>query len=599
MKIPLRQYWALFSTYLRPLWLRVVLLAVLIFGGIGLQLVNPQILRFFIDTARSHGAMSSLLLAAGVFVGVVVVQQALNVWATYVSENLAWTSTNALRHDLARHCLDLDMGFHNIHTPGELIERIDGDVTLLANFFSEFVLQLVGSGLLILGVLLVLFGVDWRIGGAMTLYCLAVMAILNRLRGISVPYWIKGRQASADMAGFLEERLAGTEDIRSSRATDFVMGQFYRLMRQILLTYRMAHMTSVLAAAVSRFSFIVGLTIGLGLGGWLYLHGSISLGTVYMVSYYAGILSWPLFQITDQIDDLQQASAGLARVNALFAVPASIADGPGARPPAGPLTIEFDGVTFAYRPDCPGPGSSSEPVLKNVSFQVGPGEVLGLLGRTGSGKTTISRLLFRLYDPQSGRICLSGTDICSMRLADLRRRIGLVTQEVQLFHASVRDNLTFFDREISDGRILEAIETLGLDAWYRSLPDGLDTQLRGSGGLSAGEAQVLALTRVFLKQPDVVVLDEASSRLDPATEQLIEHAVDTLLRGRTAIVIAHRLGTVRRADSILILSEGSVLEYGPRAALAADPDSHFAQLLRTGLELEPAGWAGGRRSEAL
>jgi ABC-type multidrug transport system fused ATPase/permease subunit len=155
---------------------------------------------------------------------------------------------------------------------------------------------------------------------------------------------------------------------------------------------------------------------------------------------------------------------------------------------------------------------------------------------------------------------------------------------VQLFHASVRDNLTFFDRAVGDRRILEAIETLGLETWYRSLSDGLDTQLRGAGGLSAGEAQVLALTRVFLKDPDAVILDEASSRLDPATERLIEHAVDRLLHGRTAIVIAHRLATVGRADSILILAEGKVVEYGARTVLAADPTSHFARLLRTGLE---------------
>jgi len=578
MKIPLKQYWALFSTYLRPHRGRVLLLAVLIFGGIALQLVNPQLLRFFIDTARARGSMNSLFAAAAIFIGVIVVQQVLAVAATYFSENLAWTSTNALRHDLAAHCLGLDMGFHNTHTPGELIERIDGDVTTLANFFSEFVLQVVGSGLLIIGVLVVLFGVDLRIGSALTLYTVMVLLILNHLRGISTPHWIAGRQASAEMAGFLEERLAGTEDIRSSRAVDYVMRQFYVLMRQILLAYRRAHITGAIASTIARFAFTVGLAVGLGLGGYLYTQGSMSLGTVYMVSYYTAILSWPLVQITVQIDDLQQAGAGLARINLLRAIPLSIDDGQGLRPPTARLAVTFDGVSFGYRAD--------ELVLRDVCFEVAPGCVLGLLGRTGSGKTTISRLLFRLYDPQRGAIRLSGTDIRDMRLTDLRRRIGLVTQEVQLLHASVRDNLTFFDRRVPDSEILEAIEQLGITAWYQSLPQGLDTPLRGGSGLSAGEAQVLALTRVFLKDPEVIILDEASSRLDPATERLIEHAVERLLRGRTAIIIAHRLGTVQRADAIMVLSEGSVLEYGPRSTLAADPHSHFAHLLRTGLELE-------------
>ena len=478
MKIPLRQYWALFSTYLRLLWRRVALLAALIFGGTGLQLINPQFLRIFIDDARAHEGLNTLIMAAAIFIGVIVVQQVMNVWATYVSENIAWTSTNALRHDLARHCLDLDMDFHNTHTPGELIERINGDVTTLANFFSQFVLQLIGSGLMIVGVLLVLFGVDWRIGGAMTVYACLVMLALSRVRGISVPHWIAGRQASTEMASFLEERLAGTEDLRSSRATDYVMRQFYALMRQILLTYRTAHMLGNVGSTIARFSFAGGLSIGLGLGGWLYLNHSISLGTVYMVSYYAGLLSWPLYQITGQIDDLQQASAGLARVNALREVPSVIVDGPdAARLPAGTdgLTLEFDGVTFGYSPE--------EPVLRNISFRVEPWEVVGLLGRTGSGKSTISRLIFRLYDPQSGRICFSGTDIRNMRLAELRSRVGLVTQEVQLFHGTVRDNLTFFDRRVADASILRAIEALGLDAWYRALSNGLDTELRGAAGL--------------------------------------------------------------------------------------------------------------------
>jgi ABC-type multidrug transport system fused ATPase/permease subunit len=173
-----------------------------------------------------------------------------------------------------------------------------------------------------------------------------------------------------------------------------------------------------------------------------------------------------------------------------------------------------------------------------------------------------------------------------VRLDDVRQRVGIVTQDVQLFRASVRDNLTFFDRErITDAQILRALDDLGLSSWYQSLPQGLDTELASEGaGLSAGEAQLLAFTRVFLKDPGLVILDEASSRLDPATEQLIERAVDTLLQGRTGIIVAHRLATVHRADQILILEDGRIREYGAYDALVREPDTHFARLLRTGLE---------------
>jgi ABC-type multidrug transport system fused ATPase/permease subunit len=215
--------------------------------------------------------------------------------------------------------------------------------------------------------------------------------------------------------------------------------------------------------------------------------------------------------------------------------------------------------------------------------------VLGLLGRTGSGKTTLTRLLFRLYDPVLGRITLDGDDIRDATLAELRGRIGLVTQEVQLFDASVRDNATLFDPDIPDTRVAEVLTDLGLGDWLSRQPNGLQTVLIAGGGLSAGEAQLLAFARVFLKDPGLVVLDEASSRLDPASDRLIERALDKLLGGggaprRTAIIIAHKLSTVDRADRIAILDGGRVLETGARAALVADRGSAFAKLLSSGIE---------------
>jgi ATP-binding cassette subfamily B protein len=208
-----------------------------------------------------------------------------------------------------------------------------------------------------------------------------------------------------------------------------------------------------------------------------------------------------------------------------------------------------------------------------------------MLGRTGSGKTTLTRLLFRLYDPNAGALRLGDVDIRDVSLQNLRGRVGMVTQDVQLFQASVRDNLTLFSPRIPDQAILSVLREIGLWDWFQSLPDGLDTQLgAGGSGLSAGQAQLLAFTRVFLKDPGLVILDEASSRLDPATERLLERAIDRLFQNRTGIVIAHRLGTVQRADNILILDNGRIAEYGPRAALAADPESRFAHLLRAGLE---------------
>jgi ABC-type multidrug transport system fused ATPase/permease subunit len=234
---------------------------------------------------------------------------------------------------------------------------------------------------------------------------------------------------------------------------------------------------------------------------------------------------------------------------------------------------------------------AAETVLCNLSFQLEAGATLGLLGRTGSGKTSLTRLLFRFYDPETGAIRLQPvgasvwSDLRDIPLGEVRRQIGMIPQHVQLFNASVRDNLTFFDPSVPDETIQSALNELGLKEWLEALPKGLDTELEAGGsGLSAGQAQLLAFARIFLKNPGLVILDEASSRLDPATEHLIEKAIDRLVQGRTAIIVAHRLSTVLRADQIMILNNGEVMECGRRATLAADPNSHFYQLLQTGME---------------
>jgi ABC-type multidrug transport system fused ATPase/permease subunit len=223
--------------------------------------------------------------------------------------------------------------------------------------------------------------------------------------------------------------------------------------------------------------------------------------------------------------------------------------------------------------------------LEDVSLYLGAGRTLGLLGRTGSGKTTVSRLLYRFYDPQQGQVRLGGVDLRQTALASIHARVGLVTQEVQLLAGSLRDNLCFYEtREaVPDERLIEAVHELGLGRWLARFPAGLDTPLSDTT-LSAGEAQLVALARVYLKDPGLIILDEASSRLDPATEALLGRALDRLLAGRTALIIAHRLKTLARVDEVLILEEGRVAEYGERALLASDPHSRLSALLRTGLE---------------
>jgi ATP-binding cassette subfamily B protein len=575
VSLPLGSYFALLRQYLRPQWRRVGLLGLLLFGGIGLQLFNPQILGWFIDSASSGGPQSGLIRLAGLFIAVAFLNQLFNVAATWLGENVGWTATNALRQDLADHCLRLDLAFHKSRTPGELIQRIDGDVDALSTFFSQLVIGVISNLLLMAGVLVLLFLEDWRIGLSLSIFALVALAVLVRLRSIAVPTITASRERAAQFFGFLGEHLASTEDIRAVGATGYVRLAFARHLRGWLPLQRRASLLMYSMWMTTIGLFAVGNAVAFGLSAALFRGGAITLGTVYMIFYYTELLRRPIEQIRTQIQDLQKASASIGRIRELQAIQPAIVDGPGAPLPAGALGVRFAGVGFTYGDDAP--------LLDDLSWELPAGQVLGLLGRTGSGKTTLARLLLRLYDPTAGSVLLAGRDLRELSLADLRRHVGIVTQDVQLFHASIRDNLTFFDRSIPESRILAALDELGLGGWLAAQPAGLDTSLEGDQSLSAGEAQLLAFTRLLLADPGLVILDEASSRLDPATEQLIERAVTRLLSGRTGIIIAHRLATVRRADHILILERGAILEHGPRAALAADPSSHFAALLQAGL----------------
>ena len=580
--VPIRAYLRLLRRYLRPLRARVALLSAVLLAGIACQAVNPQLIRAFIDRATSGGSLGGLLTLAAGFTALAVGHQILNVAATYIAEQVGWQATNELRADLAEHLLRLDMGFHKGHTPGELIERVDGDVTTLSEFFASFVIRVLGNLVLVVAVLSLLWRESVWVGLTMTGWAVLVLVGMLAIQTVAIPWWKAMRARSAEFFGFLGEQLAGTEDVRASGGVPFMMHRFTRVMRAWLPEQVRARMGF---AALWGWSILTYLIVGMALVFWLGWQGlqagTLTIGAVYLVFHYSDMMREPLEQIRQQMEVLQKAGAGISRVQDLLALRSRLEENGRATLARGPLSVEFRRVSFAYRDD----ESNGETVLEGVDLALAPGRVLGVLGRTGSGKSTLARLLTRLYDPGEGEVAVGGTPLPALATEALRSRVAMVTQEVQLFRGSVRDNLTFFAPGVPDERLWEVLFSLGIGDWAAALPSGLDTVLEaGTAGLSAGQAQLLAFARVFLRDPGLVILDEASSRLDPATEALIERAVDRLLAGRTGVIIAHRLATVERADDILILEAGKVAEWGERAALAADPNSRFSALLRTGME---------------
>lgn len=569
------QYIRLLIRYLRPHSGKVALLGVCLLSSVGLQLGIPQVIRAFIDIASTGGTMHVLVRLALLYLGLSILLQALSASSAYLSADVGWRATNLLRTDLFSHALSLDMAYHKEHLPGEMVERIDGDVTNLSNFFSQFVARVVTALLLVIGVLVLLWRENWLVGLSLTVFTGIALMVLHWRRDVAVRPMQQAREASGQIFGFIEERLAGLDDIRANGAGRYVMHRFLQLQRQWFSISDRAWWLNSTVLLSTGILFAVGHILTLSLGIWLWQSGVVMVGTVYLFYSYMSMLENPLDQFTRQMQEFQRAAAGLARVRELLDARATMFSGPRSLA-AQAHSVEFEQVRFAY---------SAREVIQGVSFRLEPGEKLGLLGRTGSGKTTLIRLACRLYDPTHGRIQVDGIDLRQLNISDIRRRMALVTQDVQLFGGTVRDNLTFFNSQISDDKILRVLHELGLGAWVEELPGKLDGMLdAGGAGLSAGQSQLLALARAFLRDPGVVILDEPSSRLDPATERLMTDAIDRLLQGRSAIIIAHRLATVQRADKIMVMSDGKILEYGPREALARVPDSRYNMLLRLSSE---------------
>lgn len=554
-------------------------LSAAILSAVVIPLFAPQLTRQFVDRAIAGAKTSSLVAIAIEYLIVTIVGQISRILTAWLASRTAWNGTNRLREVLAGHALSLDTANHSGRTTGEMIERVDGDVLALGKFVVSFLLEVVAGLLTLVGVLVIMLTVDFRIGGIMTLLCVLLGIGMVRLQRVAVPATVAARQQSALLFGDLEERLAGVEDIRSNGGGLHILRRFHESSaRYHSADYRADRLGRSLYA-VTSCAFAIATAIVLAFSAWITHSDASSVGTSVLLFQYTQMLRTPLDQLLRQLQPYQKSLASVTRIVAFLSERPTLEEPrrPHAIPLSGPLSVEIDNVTFTYP-------NTTECAISGVSICVSPGETLGLVGRTGSGKSTIARLVLRLYDASTGTIRVGGVDVRDVATRSLRERICLVTQEVQLFSASVRDNLTLFERDIDDDRLCVTLDDVGLGDWLDALPHGLDTMLVPTGtgtgtGTSAGEAQLLAFARALLTDAGLVVLDEPSSRVDPATESKIDLAMSRLLTDRTGILIAHRLTSLKRADKIAVIDNGCVAEYGSRAGLSAEPDSRFGRLL--------------------
>lgn len=557
--------------YLINMRLKIMLLALVLITSVSIQLILPQILGDFIDAVIVKDSNQQLINIAMIYIGLSIILQMIKIVYTYISQNIGWTATNELRENLIEHCVNLDMTFHKSQQVGQLVERIDGDIAVLFNFFSKFTLELLTNIVLLIGVILLLFLKDWRIGISLLIFSAVAMIIVWKVQERSSDTWVKDRKENAEFYGFLSEQITGIEDIHTCGAKEYVMKQFYSSIRTLLSIRLKAVMKGNNMWIVTYITFGIGNVMALGMAAYLWGKSAISIGTVYIIFSYTQLLKDPIEKIRTQLQDLQKSSSSIIRIQELFQIKPQMQGGEDCLDCNGGISVEFKKVCFEYE--------EGVPILKDISFKIEKTKIIGILGRTGSGKSTLVQLITRLYNKTSGEIYLNGKEINSYNIKEIRENIAYVTQDVQLFHASIRDNLTLFNKDVKDENIIEVLYDIGLKDWYNRYPDGLDTILDKGEGLSAGEAQLIALARAFIRKSKLIILDEASSKLDPITENIIENALDKLLKNKTCIIIAHHLNTINRADHILILEKGEIVEYGLREKLSCDEQSKLYALL--------------------
>ena len=471
--------------------------------------------------------------------------------------------TARIRDDLFEHALSLSLRFHDRMPVGKLLTRLTSDVDALAEVFGSGAVGVLNDLVSLLVLASTMLFIEWRLGLLLLFtqvpVTLAVLWLQRRYRKANYRVREELSQLNADF----QENLQGLEVVQMYGRETVNSARFLRTG----MHYRSAvNGTIFFDSSISAFLEWVALAaiaLVLALGGLMVTNGAMGLGTLTTFILASQRLFDPLRQLAERFTQIQGGLTAVERIGELMEEPLEIAEAKGVLPhvSGGGGEVIFENVSFAYRPD--------DPILRNLSFRIAPGEHVALVGPTGSGKSTIIRLLCRLYEPQQGRILLDGRDIRTIPMADLRRELGVVLQDTFLFSGNVADNLRL-NASVSDRELAQVCAELGLNELLAKLPNGLETELRERGGnLSSGERQLLAVTRVAIRNPTVLVMDEATAFMDPSTEATLQADLDRLLQKRTAIVIAHRLATVEASDRILVLRRGELIEQGTHRELRA------------------------------
>ena len=534
-----------------------------------LDLVFPMIVRKIINDALPTGDMRLLLSLSALLLVLYIISYAAMYWVNYKGRAMSINMENDMRRDLFAHLQDMSFRFFDNTKTGQLLARLTGDIQEIGELAFRLPHDAVVCGFTMVGTIFMLLYLNLPLGLLIT-----ALLLLKTWHAVAINRKMKAafrenRRRNGELTAQTSEALSGIRIVKAFAQEDVEQERFMKGARDLAAIRKKSYrLLARFTSSVNFFTNITNLAV-LVSGGFMIYAGRITLSDFIAYLLYVNLFMRPLYRLTVLLEMGLRGMAGFTRFEEMMALQPDITDAPDALPcPEFKGDIEFRHVTFRYTP--------GHPVLEDLNFNVRPGETVAFVGETGAGKTTVSSLLLRFYEPASGAILIDGTDIRRFRQKELRSRFGVVQQDVFLFSDSVRDNIAYGVPGATDAQIRQAAELAAADEFIRNLPDGYDTQIGERGvKLSGGQKQRLAIARVFLKNPPIVIFDEATSALDNKTEAMVQESLEKLARNRTTLVIAHRLSTVRNADRIIVMSGGRVAESGSHAELMARKGTYY------------------------
>lgn len=560
--------------YLRPQLGLLVGTMLLVLVTSALDLLGPYLMGKAIDLYIAHGDLEGLARLSGLMI-IAYGTAAAGTWLqTYIMAGVAQRAVRDLRKDLFAHLQTLPLRFFDRHTHGELMSRLTNDIENISNILASSFSQLVSSVLDLAGVIVLMF----TLNVPLAVVSLAIMPLTYGLTRAVAGRTRKGfretQQTLGVLNGIIEETITGQRVVKAFVREEAAIAEFSKVNRRLQKVALRARIFAGFMGPLMNMVNNLGLAIVACAGGWLAVHSLATVGEIATFVNYSRRLGRPLNQIAQLFNSIQSALAGAERVFEVLDEAPEFQDDPDAKPLERIQgDVVFENVCFSYE--------QGVPVLKHVSLHARPGQMIALVGPTGAGKTTIANLLTRFYDVDSGSIRIDGLDIRRVRKDDLRRRVGLVLQDNFLFANTVMENIRYGRLDATDEEVIAAARLANADSFIRRLPQGYQTALteRGSN-LSQGQRQLLAIARAILADPDILILDEATSNVDTRTEKHLQEALSRLMRGRTSFVIAHRLSTIRNADQVLVIRDGEIIERGTHESLLAQRGFYYHLYMR-------------------